>query len=88
MDDLILIDKLKRRINATLQQIGDSMITGGVDNMEKYKYLLGQAQAYQIIIQEISNLLKEDDKEQNDGNVINIQKGGNSKTPERPPTKI
>ena len=40
MDDLILIDKLKRRINATLQQIGDSMITGGVDSMEKYKYCL------------------------------------------------
>jgi len=58
MDDLILIDKLKRRINATLQQIGDSMITGGVDSMEKYKYMLGQAHAYQIVIQEISNLTK------------------------------
>ena len=87
MDDLDIIYKLKKRINVTLQQIGDAMITGGVDNMEKYKYLLGQAQAYQIIIQEISNLLK-DDKEQNDGNVINIKKGGNSKTPERPSTKI
>jgi len=78
MDDLVIVHKLKKRINATLQQIGDSMITGGVDNMEKYKYLLGQAQAYQIISQEISNLLKED-KEQNDGNVINIDKGS-SKT--------
>ena len=68
-----VIDKLKKRINATLQQIGDSMITGGVDNMEKYKYMLGQAQAYQIVIQEISNLLKEDEKEQNDGNVIDIK---------------
>ena len=78
MDDLVIVHKLKKRINATLQQIGDSMITGGVDNMEKYKYLLGQAQAYQIIAQEISNLLKED-KEHNDGNVINIDKGS-SKT--------
>ena len=68
-----VIEKLKKRINATLQQIGDSMITGGVGNMEKYKYLLGQAQAYQIVIQEISNLLKEDEKEQNDGNVIDIK---------------
>jgi hypothetical protein len=75
MDDLILIDKLKKRINATLQQIGDAMITGGVDSMEKYKYLLGQAQAYQLIIQEISNLQKEDEKEQNDGNVIDIGQG-------------
>ena len=72
-----IIEKLKRRINATLQQIGDSMITGGVDSMEKYKYMLGQAAAYQIIIQEISNLRKEDEKEQNDGNVIDIK--GNTK---------
>ena len=73
MDDLVLIDKLKKRINATLQQIGDSMITGGVDSMEKYKYMLGQAHAYQIVIQEISNLLNKDEKEQNDGNVIDIK---------------
>jgi hypothetical protein len=73
MDDLILIDKLKKRINATLQQIGDSMITGGVDSMEKYKYMLGQAHAYQIVVQEISNLLNKDEKEQNDGNVIDIK---------------
>jgi len=81
MDDLEVTYKLKKRIDATVQQIGDAMMTGGVDNMEKYKYLLGQAQAYQIIKQEISNLLNED-KEQNDGNVIDITgKGkGNSKT--------
>jgi|TARA_R100001530_G_scaffold36295_1_gene28239 hypothetical protein len=78
MDDLDIIYKLKKRIDATLQQIGDTMLTGGVDNMEKYKYLLGQAQAYQIITQEISNLLNED-KEQNDGNVINIDKGSSKK---------
>jgi hypothetical protein len=87
MDDLQIIYKLKKRIDATLQQIGDALIAGGVDSMEKYKYMVGQAQAYQIITQEISNLLKED-KEHNDGNVINIKKGGNSKTPERPSTKI
>ena len=68
-----VIEKLKKRINATLQQIGDSMITGGVDSMEKYKYMLGQAHAYQIVIQEISNLLNKDEKEQNDGNVIDIK---------------
>ena len=79
MEDLDVTYKLKKRIDATLQQIGDAMLTGGVDNMEKYKYLLGQAQAYQIIKQEISNLLKED-KEHNDGNVINIKGKGNSKT--------
>ena len=79
MDDLEVTYKLKKRIDATLQQIGDAMMTGGVDNMEKYKYLLGQAQAYQIINQEISNLLNED-KEHNDGNVIDITGKGSSKT--------
>ena len=72
-EELIIIDKLKKRLNATVQQIGDTMLTGGVDSMEKYKYMLGQAAAYQIIIQEISNLQKEDEKEQNDGNVIDIK---------------
>ena len=76
-EELIIIDKLKKRLNATVQQIRDSMMTGGVDSMEKYKYMLGQAHAYQLINQEISNLLKKDEKEQNDGNVIDIK--GNTK---------
>ena len=78
LSDEQIIEKLKKRINATLQQIGDSMITGGVDSMEKYKYMLGQAHAYQIVIQEISNLLNNDEKEQNDGNVIDIKGKGSS----------
>jgi acetyl-CoA acetyltransferase len=64
MDEINIIYKIQKRLQATLQQIGDVMISGGVDNMEKYKYLLGQAQAYQLMLQEISNLLN--DKEQND----------------------
>ena len=77
MDDLIIIDKLKRRIDATLQQIGDSMITGGVDSMEKYKYMLGQAHAYQYIQQEISNLLEKKEQKDNDNynepNIFDIK---------------
>ena len=77
MDDLDVTYKLKKRIDATLQQIGDAMITGGVDNMEKYKYLLGQAHAYSIILQEISNLLNYKEQKNEQGNVIDIgdQKG-------------
>ena len=75
MDDLMIVEKLRRRIDVTLQQIGDAMITGGVDNMEKYKYLLGQAQAYQIILQEISNLLKPKEQQDEQGNVIDIGQG-------------
>ena len=78
MDDLMIVEKLRRRIDVTLQQIGDAMITGGVDNMEKYKYLLGQAQAYQIILQEISNLLKPKEQQDEQGNVIDIGNGKGS----------
>tara|TARA_R100000935_G_scaffold8331_1_gene17594 strand:+ start:627 stop:866 length:240 start_codon:yes stop_codon:yes gene_type:complete len=75
MDDLILIEKLKKRINATVQQIGDNMMTGGVDTMEKYKYMLGQAHAYQLILQEISNLLEPKEQKNEQGNVIDLGKG-------------
>ena len=54
------------------------MMTGGVDSMEKYKYMLGQAHAYQLINQEISNLLKNDKEQDEQGNVIDI-KGGSTK---------
>jgi len=76
MDELIIIHKLQKRIQTTLQHIGDVMISGGVDNYEKYRYLLGQAQAYKLILQESSNLLDNKEQKNEDGNVINI---GNTK---------
>ena len=57
MQDLELIAKIQKMLKQLYQNIGDSMIAGGVDNMEKYKYMLGQAHAYQYVLQEISNLL-------------------------------
>ena len=78
-EELIIIDKLKKRLNATVQQIGDSMMTGWVDSMEKYKYMLGQAHAYQIVLQEISNLLNPKEQKIEDDNIIELGKGS-SKT--------
>ena len=37
--------------------------------------MLGQAHAYQIVIQEISNLLEPKEQKDEQGNVINIGKG-------------
>ena len=79
MEDLVIIDKLKKSINNALIQIQDTMMSGGVDNMEKYKYMLGQAHAYQILLQEISNLLNYKEQKNEQGNVIDIgDKKGNS----------
>ena len=55
------------------------MISGGVDNMEKYQYMLGQARTYQYMLQEISNLLKQKEQKDGKGNVVDLGKG-NSKT--------
>ena len=75
MDELIIINKIQRELKEAYQQIGDAMIAGSVDNMEKYKYMMGQAHAYYKISQDISNLLNK--KEQNEkGTVINF---GNTK---------
>ena len=75
MDPLVVVAKLQKLIQANLQRIGDLMISGGVDNMEKYQYMLGQARTYQYMLQEISNLLKEKEQKDEQGNVIDIGKG-------------
>jgi len=67
------ITKLRKTLKDSHQNIANNLIAGGVDNMEKYKYLLGQAHAYQYLDQEISNLLnpKEQKKdEQTNDNVV------------------
>ena len=74
-DDIIVIQKIQKILNTSYQNIGDVMISGGVDNMDKYKYLLGQAHAYQYIIQEISNLLDNKEQKNDNGNVIDLGVG-------------
>ena len=68
-EELQVISKVKRYLKDNYQSIAEVMISGGVDNMEKYKYMMGQAHAYYKISQDISNLLNK--KEQNEkGSVI------------------
>ena len=50
-DGLVIVAKLQKLMRDNLQKVGDILISGGVDNMEKYKYLLGQANTYQIMLQ-------------------------------------
>jgi hypothetical protein len=79
VDPLVIVSKLQKIMRGNLQRVGDAMISGGVDNMEKYKYMLGQANTYQYILQEISNLLEQKEQKDEQGNVIDIGKR-NSKT--------
>ena len=56
-EELTVLNKVQKYLKESYQSIADNMIGGGVDNMEKYKYMMGQAHAYLRISQEISNLL-------------------------------
>ena len=72
MEELDLIQKLRRVIKMRHDDVVAAMVSGSIDNMEKYQYMLGQIRTYQYLSQEISSLLNK--KEQNDksGTIINI----------------
>ena len=74
MDPLVIVAKLQKILQDNLQRICDTMISGGIDNMEKYQYMVGQARTYQYMLQEISNLLKQKEQKDEQGNVIDIGK--------------
>ena len=65
-----VINKLIRFLNSRVEELSISVTSGGVDNMETYKYIIGQINALESVRQEISNLLN--DKEHNEGTVIDI----------------
>ena len=72
MDELTIITRLQKDLKEAYQQIGDAMIAGTVDNMEKYKYMMGQAHAYLKISQDISNLLNKKEQTDAKGTVIKL----------------
>jgi uncharacterized protein YaaN involved in tellurite resistance len=80
MDEINVISKTQKSLKERLQQIGDAILAGGVDNMEKYKYLVGQAHAIQLTLQDISTLLKPKEQQDEQGNVIDIGNGKDRST--------
>jgi len=69
-----VIYRLQKELERKIQSLSISVTSGGVDNMETYKYIIGQINALESVRQELSSLL---DKEQNEGTVIDI----NTKNP-------
>ena len=65
-----VINKLLRFLKERTEDLSITVTSGSVDNMENYKYIIGQINALESVHQEISNLLN--DKEHNEGTVIDI----------------
>ena len=65
-----VIYRLQKELERKIQALSISVTSGGVDNMETYKYIIGQINALESVRQELSSLLS--DKEQNEGTVVDI----------------
>jgi len=73
MDEVNVASKLQKYMKAQLSNLTTMVTSGGIDNMENYKYILGQIRTYEFLLQEISNLLnKKELKENEQGNVIKL----------------
>ena len=81
MDLENLVYKLRRGIERRIQAMSLSITSGGVDNMETYKYIIGQINALESVKQEISNLLDEKEPKNVRVNVVEIPKGNSTTKP-------
>ena len=66
-----VINRLLKFLRNRLDNLSISVTSGGVDNMENYKYIIGQINGLEATRQELSNLL-EDKEQKNEGTVIDI----------------
>ena len=72
MDLESTIVQLNRFLTKRVQDLSVAITSGGVDNMESYKYIIGQINALEATRQELSTLL--DNKERkSEGTIVDIK---------------
>ena len=75
-----VLNNLKRALSRRIEALAISVTSGGVDNMETYKYIIGQINALESVRQEISNLQQDKELNETTGTIIDIKsKNNNSK---------
>jgi len=67
-----VIRKIIKFVNTRTQALSISITSGGIDSMEKYRYIIGQITALEAVRQELSNLLDEDKEQNEKATVIDI----------------
>ena len=74
MESEQLIAQLVKAIKRRVESLALSVTSGGVDNMEKYKYIIGQINALESVRQEISNLQQDEGAQnENTGTVVDLK---------------
>ena len=72
LDPLQVLYRLQKGLQTRIQALAINVTSGGVDNMESYKYIVGQIHALESVRQEISNLLNEKEQNDNKGTIVDI----------------
>ena len=70
-----ILFRLKKALERRVNQLAISVTSGGVDNMETYKYIIGQINALESVRQEISNLQHDKELNGKSGTVIDLKQG-------------
>ena len=74
MESEQLLAQLLKAIKRRVDQLALSVTSGGVDNMETYKYIIGQINALESVRQEISNLQQDEGAQnENTGTVVDLK---------------
>tara|TARA_R100000664_G_C2625268_1_gene57389 strand:- start:268 stop:450 length:183 start_codon:yes stop_codon:yes gene_type:complete len=59
MDSLVLLDRIKKAISDRRAQISETLMSGGLENIEHYKFLQGELSALYSIESEIKEFNKD-----------------------------
>ena len=70
-----IVYKLQRALEKRINQLAISVTSGGVDNMETYKYIIGQINALESVRQEIASLQHDKELNGKSGTVIDLKRG-------------
>jgi len=73
VDIIKIIDYTKKIIKTRQEQVND-VISKGVKDFEEYKYLLGKLHAYNEIVQELTDLLKKQERYEDEADDFNTRK--------------
>ena len=70
-----ILYRLQKALTRRVEKLAISITSGGVDNMETYKYIIGQINALESVRQEISNLQHDKELNGKSGTVIDLNRG-------------
>ena len=73
-DPVNVIYKFKRTMQEQLDALVQTLASGGIDNYEEYKYILGKIHGIDLMNQELSNLLKPKEPDNDDDNITRIRR--------------